>query len=84
VPVHAPVPAPASNRVLVILPVLMVVVVLALIVLLVRRQGGARSASSRIEPMSDAQREAALQRLRQWLAAEGRPAAVGAGVRDVG
>ena len=83
-PVHVPAPTPTGNRMFVVLPVLMLVAVFALVVLLLRRPGGQRSASQRIEPMTDAQRDAALQRLRQWLAADERPMPVATGARDAG
>ena len=78
----APVAA-SGNRVFVVLPVLLLAAVLALVALLMRRRAPAASAT-RVEPMTDAQREAALQRLRQWLAADERPASMGPGVRDAG
>ena len=60
-----------------ILPVLMAIVVLILAVMLMRRGASSRKVALRTEPMTDAQREAALLRLRQWLAAD-LPATAGA------
>jgi len=75
--------APSGNRLPVGLPLLMLLAVAALVVLVVRRRVPA-SSGARVEPMTDAQREAALQRLRQWLAADERSASAVPGVRDAG
>ena len=83
-PVRVVAHAPASNTLLVVLPALMLIVLLVLAVLLLRRPTDRRSASPRIEPMTDAQRDAALQRLRQWLAADESPVVVTVGARDAG
>ena len=83
VPVKPAAPAPADKRTVLILPVLLGAAVLVPIVLLLRGRTP-RTVTTRIEPMTDAQRAAALQRLRQWLAADERPASTGAGVRDAG
>ncbi len=80
-PLRAPATSGDSGRFFVVLPVLMLVVVLALAVLLTRRSAGARRVAVRTEPMTDAQREAALLRLRQWLAAD-EPVSVTPGGRD--
>ncbi len=81
---EAPTPAPApGNRVLAVLPVLILLAVLALAVLLLRRRAPA-TVATRVEPMTDAQREAALLRLHQWLAADDRSASASPGVRDAG
>ena len=77
-------PAASGNRLLVILPVLMLVVLMGLAVLLLRRPRGRRAAAVRIEPMTEAQRDAALQRLTQWLAADERAPVVTVGARDAG
>ena len=84
VPVHAPAPSTDGGRVLVILPILMLIAVAVLLLLLTRRNGRPRSTSARTEPMTDAERHAALQRLNQWLAADERPASAVAGGRDAG
>ena len=81
VPLRAPAASGDGARLLVVLPVLMLVVVLALAVLLMRRSAGSRRAVVRTEPMTDAQREAALLRLRQWLAAD-EPVSATPGGRD--
>ena len=83
VPVKPAAPAPADKRAALILPVLLGASVLVLIVLLLRGRAP-RTVTTRVEPMTDAQREAALLRLRQWLAADERPASTGTGVRDAG
>ena len=77
------VPVASGSRVLVALPVLMLLVAGGLVVLLLRRRVPAAPAS-RIEPMTEAQRAAALQRLRQWLAADERTTPPAVGVRDAG
>ena len=69
-PVHARAPAAAGGRLLVILPVLLLIVVLALAVILSWRRTSAGGIVVRTDPMTDAQREAALLRVRQWLAAD--------------
>ncbi|MEP6501875.1 MAG: flagellar basal-body MS-ring/collar protein FliF [Betaproteobacteria bacterium] len=76
-------PAPHNGAILVILPVLIAVVLILLVVVLMRRRTHTATRSTRTEPMTDAQRQAALTRLREWMAAD-EPAATASGVRDGG
>ncbi len=83
VPVRVGVSSAESGKLLVALPIVMVVVVLILVLMLARRNSATRRVAVRTEPMTDAQRQAALLRLRQWLAAD-ELASAPPGGRDAG